>query len=60
MTAAACRIQEAIQAERALNDPLENVRAIALRAAKAWGVEAAALESREARRGKPALAQAAI
>lgn len=46
-TSAFCRTQEATQLARAANEPLENVRKIALAAAKAWNVEAAWAESRE-------------
>jgi len=45
-----CRVQEAIQWERAKSEPLENVRNVALRAAIAWGHEATAAEQREARK----------
>lgn len=46
-TSAFCRAQEAAQLQRAANEPLENVRRIALAAAKAWNVEAVWAESRE-------------
>lgn len=46
-TSAFCRIQEAAQLARAAKEPLENVRRIALAAAKVWGLEAAWAESRE-------------
>jgi len=45
-----CRIQEAYQQDRAANAVLENVRTVAGKAAKAWGIEALAAEHREARR----------
>lgn len=48
LTSAECRAQEAIQWDRAKSEPLENVRMVALRAAIAWGHEAAFLEGREA------------
>lgn len=48
-TATLCRTQEAIHRDRASGATLENVRAIAAKAAKAWGVEAVAAEEREAR-----------
>ncbi|ATE65377.1 hypothetical protein COO09_09785 [Rhizorhabdus dicambivorans] len=44
-----CRAQEAIQLDRARDSTLENVRAIAAKAAKSWGIEAVAAEAREAR-----------
>lgn len=47
-----CRAQEAIQRDRADKASLENERAIARRAANAWGTEAAFAERREARREK--------
>lgn len=50
LTSEQCREQEAIQAKRAKDEPLENVRIIAVRAAIAWGREAVAAERREARR----------
>lgn len=45
-----CRAQEAYQQDRAASAVLENVRAVAGKAAKAWGLEALAAERREARR----------
>lgn len=45
-----CRAQEALQLERAASAVLDNVRDIALKAAKAWGLEAAAREKAEAAR----------
>jgi hypothetical protein len=39
--------QEAAQLARAASEPLENVRRIALAAAKAWNVEATWAERRE-------------
>jgi hypothetical protein len=47
LSAAFCRAQEALQLQRADNEPLENVRKIARAAAKAWNTEAAWAESRE-------------
>lgn len=47
LSASFCRAQEAIQLQRATNEPLENVRKIARTAAKAWNTEAAWAESRE-------------
>jgi len=44
-----CRTQEEIHRERAAAATLDNVRAVATRAAAAWGQEAAAAEKREAR-----------
>ncbi|MES2496558.1 MAG: hypothetical protein V4618_10605 [Pseudomonadota bacterium] len=48
-SATLCRAQEAIHLDRANGSALENVRAIAVKAAKAWGIEALAAEAREAR-----------
>ncbi len=48
-TATLCRAQEAIHLDRASGAALENVRAVAAKAAKAWGIEALAAEAREAR-----------
>lgn len=45
-----CRVQEAYQQDRAAKAVLENVRTVAGKAAKAWGLEALAAERREARR----------
>ena len=45
-----CRAQEAHQKSIAEAATLENVRAVALRAAAVWGHEAIAAEKREARR----------
>lgn len=50
LTSTQCREQEAIQWKRAKDEPLENVRVIALKAAIAWGQEAVSAERREARR----------
>jgi hypothetical protein len=50
LTAEQCRAQEAIQWKRARDEPLENVRLIALRAAIVWGQEAVLAERLEARR----------
>lgn len=44
-----CRAQQAMHVAKAENEPLENRRAIALAAAKAWGIEAVAAEQREAK-----------
>jgi hypothetical protein len=44
-----CRTQEAIHLDRARSATLENVRAVAAKAAKAWGMEALAAEQREVR-----------
>jgi hypothetical protein len=46
-SASFCRAQEALQLQRAISEPLENVRKIARAAAKAWNTEAAWAESRE-------------
>lgn len=48
-SSALCRTQEALQRNRATNTPLPNVRAIAERAAAAWGAEARLAEKREQR-----------
>lgn len=48
-SATLCRTQQAIHLDRASGSPLENVRAVATKAAKAWGVEAELAEEREAR-----------
>jgi hypothetical protein len=50
LTSAQCRDQEAIQWKRAKDEPLENVRIVALKAAIAWGQEAVVAERREAHR----------
>jgi hypothetical protein len=44
ISAAHCREQEALHRDKALNEPLENRRKIALAAAKAWEVEAVLAE----------------
>lgn len=44
-----CRTQEIYQRDRAINATLENVRAVAGRAADAWRLEALDAERREAR-----------
>ena len=44
-----CRAQETAERDRAANAKLENIRAVAGRAANAWGVEALNAERREAR-----------
>ena len=49
-TAELCRSQQAFHRERARTTQLENVRMVAEKAAKAWGVEADIAEHREARR----------
>lgn len=46
---ALCRAQEALELDRAINTLLPNVRAIAERAAIAWGIEAGWAEKRERR-----------
>lgn len=48
-SSALCRSQEALQRELANSSALANVRAVAARAAVAWGHEADAAEKREAR-----------
>ena len=45
-----CRMQETVQRDRAANAILENIRAVAEKAAKAWSAVALATEQREARR----------
>lgn len=50
LTSTQCRAQELIQRERAQSEPLKNVRAVALRAALAWGKEAISAEQREIRK----------
>ncbi|UZW57434.1 hypothetical protein NUH86_17760 [Sphingobium sp. JS3065] len=45
-----CRVQAAYHRHRATNAPLENVRTVAGKAAKAWEQEAVSAERREARR----------
>ena len=45
-----CRMQETVQRDRAANAILENIRAVAEKAAKAWSAVALAAEQREARR----------
>jgi len=50
MTSAQCRSQEAIQRLRAKDEPLENVRNVAVMAAIAWGQAATIAERIEARR----------
>ncbi|QJU59542.1 hypothetical protein HL653_18865 [Sphingomonas sp. AP4-R1] len=44
-----CRSQEAIQIKRAAETTLDNVRAIATKAAEVWRLEAVAAEQREDR-----------
>jgi len=46
-TSAFCRAQAATQLARAAHEPLENVRKVALAAAKAWNTEAVCAENRE-------------
>jgi hypothetical protein len=50
MTSEFCRAQEALQRGRAAETSLDNVRAVATRAAVAWEREAVMAESREAKR----------
>lgn len=47
-----CRSQQALQNGRAARAELANVRAIAEKAAAAWGVEAGLAEGRERRQAK--------
>ena len=49
LSAVLCRAQEAHYREKAVNAPLDNVRAVARQAELAWGQEAAAAETREER-----------
>jgi hypothetical protein len=51
-SSALCRAQEAHHLGRAATAPLDNVRAIATKAALAWGEEALSAERREARHGQ--------
>ena len=46
ISAAHCREQEALQRAKALSEPLENRRKIALAAAKAWEAEAVLADMR--------------
>jgi hypothetical protein len=55
-SATLCRSQEAYHRDRAAAAQLENVRAIAAKAASAWGKEALDAERREARHRKTKLA----
>ena len=48
-SASLCRAQEAFHRDRAAGAQLENVRAVAIQAALAWGQEARAAERRETR-----------
>ena len=48
-TSELCRAQENAQLTRAADSTLQNVRQLAIKAAKAWGIEAEAAEKREAR-----------
>ncbi len=49
MSATFCREQEALQRAKALSEPLENRRGIAMAAAKAWEAEAISAEKRDAK-----------
>jgi hypothetical protein len=51
VTAKFCREQEALQHAKALNEPLESRRKIALAAAKAWHAEAILADKRAAGQG---------
>ena len=53
-----CRTQEALQLERAASTSLDNVKVLAIRAATAWGREAALAERLERNR-RVSLAKAA-
>ena len=46
LTADFCRQQEALQLAKAVSEPLENRREIAIAAAKAWATEALLVEKR--------------
>lgn len=48
-SSALCRVQEALQRDRAAGAALDNVRMIAGKAATAWGNEAVQAEAREER-----------
>ena len=48
-TSQLCRSQENAQLARAAASTLQNVRLLAIKAAKAWGIEGEAAEKREAR-----------
>jgi hypothetical protein len=50
MSAEFCRLQAALQQQRAAESPLDNVRRIAALAASTWEGEALAAERRESRR----------
>lgn len=50
ISAAHCREQEALQRAKALSEPLENRRQIALKAANAWEAEAVSAEKRASKR----------
>lgn len=52
LSASFCRTQQAFHHDRATRAILENVKLVAGKAAIAWGVEAQAAESREARRDR--------
>lgn len=47
-----CRTREALETKRAEETSLDNVKSIAMKAAQAWGIEAAAAEQREDRQRK--------
>jgi hypothetical protein len=57
---ATCREQEALQRARAISEPLENCRKVALSAAKAWAAEAVLAEKRAAKATPLDKADAAI
>lgn len=52
MTESFCEKQAALQREKALNEPLENRRAIALNAAKVWDKEAEMAHNRDAKQAQ--------
>ncbi len=54
-SATLCRSQQSYHRERARTTLLTNVRIVADRAAKAWGIEADAADDREARHAKTRL-----
>jgi hypothetical protein len=51
-SSALCRSQESLHLRRAANTQLDNVRAVAVDAAAAWGKEAVAAERREGRQAE--------
>lgn len=53
ISATKCRAEKARHLERSLNDPLPNRRAIAAKAAEAWGIEELRAEEREAKHSAP-------